>query len=138
MHLPPHRLAALTLGVVPVLLLGGCAESDDPGTADAVASAPPLTDTTRSAEFTGRLVEVSVADGRVTPPPSRVEVDQGEQVRVVVTSDRADTLHLHGYDLEAAVAPGAPGVIEFTADQGGQFELETHESGLILLQLLVR
>jgi hypothetical protein len=29
-------------------------------------------------------------------------------------------------------------VIEFTANQAGQFELETHDGGLVLAQLLVR
>lgn len=37
----------------------------------------------------------------------------------------------------AVLEPGEPGVLEFTADIEGRFELETHELGLQLLQLEV-
>jgi hypothetical protein len=82
--------------------------------------------------------EFEVTDGRADPPLDRATVAQGSLVRIVVTSDRADEVHLHGYDLDAHLAPGEPGVVEFTADQTGLFELETHETGLVLLQLVVR
>jgi hypothetical protein len=67
----------------------------------------------------------------------RATVELGRTVRIVVSSDQADEVHLHGYDLDAPTGPGAPGVIEFVADQAGLFELETHETGLVLLQLQV-
>jgi len=35
-------------------------------------------------------------------------------------------------------APGQPTTIEFTANQTGVFEVETHQSNLLLLQLQVR
>ena len=74
----------------------------------------------------------------MSPPPGRTNVARGERVRVVVRSDSPDEVHVHGYDREAPVAPGADAVIEFVADQSGLFEVETHESGLVLTQLLVR
>lgn len=83
------------------------------------------------------LIELAIADGEVDPPVGRETVEQGTTVRIVVTSDRADVAHLHGYDLETAVGPGEEGVIEFVADQDGLYELETHDTQLVLLQLLV-
>ena len=74
----------------------------------------------------------------VNPPPGRVDIAKGEQVRIVVHSDTPDEIHLHGYDKEAKVGPGQDAVIEFAATQTGVFELETHESGLLLTQLAVR
>ncbi|MFC7306901.1 hypothetical protein ACFQVC_22050 [Streptomyces monticola] len=85
-----------------------------------------------------RTVTVTVTDGRVQPPPGRVELDQGDRVRLKVTSDRTDTLHVHGYDKEAALRAGEPGTLTFTADRTGLFEVETHGSGLVLTQLVVR
>ena len=79
----------------------------------------------------------AIAAGRAEPPLDRHTVAEGSTVRIEVTSDQADELHLHGYDLAAEVGPGKPAVIEFTADQTGLFELETHESALVLLQLEV-
>lgn len=82
--------------------------------------------------------EFDIVDGSASPSLLRESVGQGATVRIVVTSDRADELHLHGYDETAEVGPDQPGVIEFVADQTGQFELETHDSGIVLLQLQVQ
>lgn len=84
------------------------------------------------------LFEFEIVDGRASPPLERATVDQGASVRIVVTSDRPDQVHLHGYDLSADVGPSEEGVIELVADQTGLFELETHETGLVLLQLQVQ
>jgi plastocyanin len=84
-------------------------------------------------------VDARVQEGRiVSDTPKRVEVAQGDTVRIVVRSDVADTIHLHGYGAEAPVKPGTPATLTFTADRTGLFEVETHESGLQLFQLLVR
>lgn len=76
--------------------------------------------------------------GRAEGGARRVEVRQGSAVRLVVTSDTTDEIHLHGYDREAAVGPGREARLEFVADQAGLFEVETHESGTTLVQLVVR
>lgn len=81
--------------------------------------------------------EVTIAGGEVSPLFATYEVAFGADVRIEVTSDVADELHLHGYDLELELEPGEPGVMEFTADIEGRFELETHDLGLQLLQLEV-
>ncbi|GLW05210.1 hypothetical protein Misp01_03400 [Microtetraspora sp. NBRC 13810] len=112
-------LVVLFLGVIP--LSAGC------GTSDAAPA------TTAVKEIT-----VTIADGKVTPPPGRIEVAQGQPVRVTVTSDVADVAHVHGYDKAATLTPGTPGEIRFIADQGGLFEVETHEADLQLFQLVVR
>jgi hypothetical protein len=84
-----------------------------------------------------RTIRVAVADGRATPAVHREQVELGERVRIEVTTDRADTVHLHGYDKEAAARPGQPAVIVFTANQNGVFDVETHDPPTVLLQLQV-
>jgi hypothetical protein len=74
----------------------------------------------------------------ITPPPGRVEVAQGADVAITVTSDVDDELHVHGYDEEITLPAGVPTTVEFTADEAGLFEVETHETGKLLFQLLVR
>lgn len=83
-------------------------------------------------------VDIEVTGGEVSPAPGRVEVEQGERVRIRVTSDQADTVHVHGYDLEAPVSPKQPADLAFTADQTGVFEVETHEGGQLLTQLQIQ
>jgi heme/copper-type cytochrome/quinol oxidase subunit 2 len=82
-------------------------------------------------------IRVTVVDGTVTPPPSRVAVPLGSPVALTVTSDVADEIHVHGYELEEPVAAGSSVTIQFTADQAGLFEVETHETEKLLLQLQV-
>ncbi|MFD9410672.1 hypothetical protein ACFWBN_27140 [Streptomyces sp. NPDC059989] len=85
-----------------------------------------------------RTVTITVRDGKVSPAPARTELKRGERVALRVTSDRADTLHVHGYDKELALPAGQEATLILTADRTGLFEVETHESALVLTQLLVR
>ncbi|MFF7182303.1 hypothetical protein [Streptomyces sp. NPDC008121] len=86
----------------------------------------------------GRTVDIRVDGTSVQPPPSRVSLKKGERLTLRVTSDRADTLHVHGYDRELPLPAGRPASLTLTVDRTGLFEVETHESGLVLTQLLVR
>jgi hypothetical protein len=134
----PAALLALTLG------LAGCAGTDAPdassssgsssssssGSATAATSAAP-------SSAAGQRFEVQVAGGQVSGDTGRVPVAAGEHVTVVITSDVADEAHLHGYDVEAELAPGEPTELGFDATIPGVFELELHGSGTVLLSLQV-
>ncbi len=85
-----------------------------------------------------RTVTITVRDGKVSPAPARTELRRGERVALRVTSDRADTLHVHGYDKELALPAGQEATLILTTDRTGLFEVETHGSSLVLTQLLVR
>lgn len=84
-------------------------------------------------EVTARLVE-----GRVEPPPSRVDVALGAPVVLRVEAGAPAEVHVHGYDAAADVAPGAPACLQFVADVPGVFEVESHPDHTLLLQLAVR
>ncbi|NHC43716.1 cupredoxin domain-containing protein [Motilibacter aurantiacus] len=107
-------------------------------TPSAPVTVSPSPSDAAAADDVVREVKVTIAGGKVTPPPSHVDVKKGTVVRIIVTSDVDDELHVHGYDVEGELPAGSPGSIEFTADETGSFEVETHESGLLLFQLLVK
>ena len=69
---------------------------------------------------------------------ARDSVARGRIVVIRVTSDVADEVHVHGYDLSADVAPGVPATISFTADAAGRFEIELEDGGLQVAELAVR
>lgn len=99
------------------------------------------TDPERSGPATPRpdtTVEIVISHGKVSPDPGRTELRKGRTVQLRVRSDRADTLHVHGYDKEARLPAGRTVTLTFTADRSGLFEVETHESELLLTQLVVR
>ncbi|HEY1074894.1 MAG TPA: hypothetical protein VGE59_04365 [Patescibacteria group bacterium] len=58
-----------------------------------------------------------------------LRVKEGEKATIKVTSQVADEVHLHGYDLSQAVGPGTPAQIDLTADKTGRFEIELEERG---------
>jgi heme/copper-type cytochrome/quinol oxidase subunit 2 len=84
-----------------------------------------------------QTVQVQVTGNQVQTAEKRVKVKLDTQVRLEVTADRADEVHLHGYDRKVDVEPGKQATLEFTADTPGVFEVELEESGLKLLELQV-
>jgi FtsP/CotA-like multicopper oxidase with cupredoxin domain len=142
--------ACVALAAAFCLVAAGCGD-------DGSGAAAPTTSTTASASvsgpttattpdpippaspaFTGKEVTVTVAGGKVTPSPGRVQVTKGETVRLTVTSDKAEEIHVHGYDLTKDLEAGEPGTLEFEADQTGLFEVELEKAALLLTQLVVR
>jgi hypothetical protein len=122
---PPRALAAPALALV--LPLAACAGTD---AADADAAAAATAET-------GQRIEVRVTGGQVTGDTGRVPVPVGDQVTLVLTSDVADEVHVHGYDLTADLAPGTPAELAFAATVPGVFEVELHDAGTVLVSLQV-
>lgn len=142
------RSRRLVLGVLAVCcLVGGCGGGDEGGgaaatTAAASTNAGGATSSTEAASttagFPGVVVEAKVTGNQVETASRRVRIDLGQKVRVQVEADRAEEVHVHGYDLKGDVAPGKPAVIDFTANVPGVFEVELEESGLKLFELQVQ
>ena len=107
--------------------------SPSPASAASPGTASSSSDASKSGKPTD--IVVSVKDGKVSPKTHRVKVAVGSSVRILFSSDVDDEVHVHGYDIERDVSAGQSVAIEFTADQTGVFEVETHESDLLLLQL---
>lgn len=84
-----------------------------------------------------RVVRLVVAGGRVSGDTGRVPVPLGSTVRLEVTSDVADEVHVHTYDKKVDVMPGAPAVLQFTADIPAIVEVELESRSLLLTRLQV-
>ncbi|HUS24903.1 MAG TPA: hypothetical protein VM369_08135 [Candidatus Binatia bacterium] len=85
-----------------------------------------------------KIFELVVKDGHLESGPSTLSVTQGDEVLLRVTADRADQLHLHGYDLHVALVPGTPAELRFTADRSGRFDFELHHANVELGALEVQ
>ena len=105
-------------------------------TTTAVATTDQMTTVQAGGEVVA--IPIEVVGGRPSAGIDRTSVTQGQRVRLVVTADVADEIHLHGYDLSADVAPGQPATIEFVADTPGRFEVELEQRGVQLADLEVR
>ncbi len=138
-------------GLSAALLLTGCAGDDTsetadpssspsaPTTAPSASSSPSASPTTPATPVTpqGKSITVTFAGGQVTGDTGRVPVSTGETVNITVTSDVADEVHLHGYDVKVNVTPGTPAVLTFQATIPGVFELELEGLGKQLLSVQV-
>jgi hypothetical protein len=98
-------------------------------TTQATTTAPPQPQVVRA-----RIV----VPGDVAPTVKRFSVERDRQVVLVVQSALTDHVHVHGYDLMANVAPGAPATIRFKATAPGRFEIELEDRGLEIGELEVR
>lgn len=83
-------------------------------------------------------IRIVVRGGQPVGGVKRPTVRQGERVVLVVRSDVADEVHLHGYDIKRDVTPGAPAQLAFQATIAGRFEVELEGQGVLLADLEVR
>ena len=72
-----------------------------------------------------KVVEIVLKNGKVAGKSS-VRVTRGDTVVLRWVSDRPLELHLHGYDVTAAVSPGAPAEMKVAARATGRFPVEIH------------
>jgi hypothetical protein len=73
------------------------------------------------------VFDFKIENGRVGERLRRVRVGQGDAVRLRWSTDRPIILHLHGYDIETKVMPGAVAEMAFIARATGRFPVEEHK-----------
>ncbi|MEE9534520.1 MAG: hypothetical protein V3W06_08875 [Acidimicrobiia bacterium] len=104
------------------------------------ATTAPAETATTSTTTTTVVPDFDLIEVDLTAPgddPGRVPVELGHTVRLVITADTTDEVHLHGYDIKASVAPGSPAVLDFVADIPGIFDVELEGTGQEIMQLQV-
>ena len=103
---------------------GGTADGD---TTDGGAEAPPETEEEEPPPPPEpEVTRIRMRGGEVVGGPQDIVVARGDTVRIVVTSDAPDEIHLHGYDITRNPAPGQPARFQFRANAEGAFEIESH------------
>ena len=119
---------AAAVAVVAVLVVGGGDDDEDAG-----------------APAAGTAVETGTVESAPEPPKpvvpkirlqghvpvggvKEIKAAKDDTVRFLVISDAADEIHLHGYDITRAAAPGKPARFVLKAKIEGIFELESHEA----------
>jgi plastocyanin len=104
-----------------------------PPSAKTPTTPPPASDTPA-----GRTIEVTITGKKVTPAPATIDLEVGEKLTLVVTSDHDDTIHAHGFEVEGELKAGTPSTVTITGTDPGLFEVETHEPPLRLMMVAVR
>ena len=73
-------------------------------------------------------VELVVRDGKRVSGPELIQARLGQVLRLRVESNRADELHLHGYDIEVPLQAGAAAELRLPLSLSGRFEIELHHA----------
>jgi hypothetical protein len=136
-----------------VLLVGSvalvsCGGDDDSDAGETTTTTTSLETTTTGTTTTGTtepapepqgptVVRVDVVNGAPKGGIVRASVDRGERVALVVSSDVADEIHLHGYDKAKDVAAGGTIRLPFEATIPGRFEAELESRGVQIAEITV-
>jgi hypothetical protein len=121
-------VAAVLVAVIAFVIASPGGDDDDDSEQAAQTTTPARTDETATPETPTApgVTRIAIRGGEVVGGPKTVTVTKGDRVRIVVTADTHDDMHLHGYDIEKDVEPGKPARFSFEANLEGQFELESH------------
>jgi hypothetical protein len=83
------------------------------------------------------IANVRVKNGKPVGGIQDLEFAKGDTVQFAVTSDVADEVHVHGYDLMKDVKPGHPVTFKFPGKIDGEFEVELEGRGEQIASLKV-
>lgn len=128
----------ITALLAAVLLLSGCGGSDSDGDDPAPQTSAEVKEQ-QLESAAGVAVGILIENGKVTPQGKRLEVKAGKLVRLSITSDADEEIHVHSDPEHTfAVKAGEPLTETFTIDTPGQVAIEAHELGVTIAQLVVR
>ena len=149
----PRRLLLAALFLI--VLAAACGDTDPSTSGRAATTTAGAPDTTTSTTTTvghhgaageptrydapvsdaDQTISVEIVGGDPVGGHQRVKVDLGSVAALRVTSDTAEEVHVHSYDILRAVSDGHPAHFAFTAAIPGVFEVELEGSGRLLLLL---
>ena len=157
MHTARRRLSILACAAA--LVLTGCGGEDAPSTADqdtgsAASSGPSASTSTspstepseppkspkpsKSENPAAATVKVTISGDNVSPIAESVKVGVGEILVLDMTSDRAGELHVHSTPEQQLTFEAGTSKVEVIVEQPGQVDIEEHESGALIVRMLVQ
>jgi hypothetical protein len=141
-----RRLSTALVGaavLTAVFALASCGSDEDASdTTQTTTETTPTTTTTTTTSTEppppgASEIRVRVVNGVPQGGIVRETVDQGDRVVLVVTSDVADHVHVHGYDLFRDLVPGKRARIAFRARLPGRFVVELEDRHAQIAELTV-
>jgi len=142
MHRLPSALAALILAGA----LAACGSSDEPGdggdspgeTSSATESPTAEESETATGDGSGTnagTVKITVSGDSVEPAGERVEVSVGDELVLEITADAPGSLHVHSQPEQEIHYGKGTTTAAVAVDQPGVMEVESHELGVVVLQI---
>jgi ABC-type glycerol-3-phosphate transport system substrate-binding protein len=138
-------LLLLAAGALTLAGCGGKSSSPNTTTVAATTTTEAVTTTETTATTTAGTttaaapvtIRVVIKDGKPVGGIQRATVKKGQKIAIVVHSDVADEVHVHGYDLHKDVEAGGTVRIVFPATITGVFEAELESRSLQIVEFTV-
>jgi FtsP/CotA-like multicopper oxidase with cupredoxin domain len=111
--------------------------TEETGGATAGETTEPEGATTEEEPPPPETVRIRVEGGQPVGGVEEIEVKKGDTVRLTVTADAPEHVHVHGYDIFKDVGPGRAARFRFKADVEGVFEIELEDSHRQIAELRV-
>jgi len=135
------RIVLAIACVLAAVALAGCGSDDGESASSTDTTNTTETTTTETTTTTGAetptIVRIEVVDGQPQGGIVRQTVNKDDQVVLVVTSDVADEIHLHGYDISRDVEAGGTVRLPFKATIPGRFEAELESRSVQIADITV-
>ena len=140
------RVVLAAACVLAAVALAGCGsdDSESASSTDTTTTTETTTTETTTSETTTTtdaetptIVRIKVVDGQPEGGIVRQTVSKDDQVVLVVTSDVADEIHLHGYDIARDVEAGGTVRLPFKATIPGRFEAELESRSVQIADITV-
>jgi outer membrane lipoprotein SlyB len=134
------KLIVASACLLAVTVIAGCGSDD--GTSTETTDTTTVATTTTTTETTPppagpTEIRIVVVNGAPKGGIVREKVDKDDSVVLVVKSDVADEIHLHGYDVSRDVEAGGTARLRFKATIPGRFEVELEERGVQIADISV-
>lgn len=113
--------AALAIAVG-LAACGGSSDETNEATTGGATTRPA--DSPESASMGGKVPTIVIRNGEPVGGIKQLEYSAGDEIRFEVSSDVADEVHVHGYDLMQDVPAGGTVSFDFPAEIEGIFEAE--------------
>ncbi|CUR56336.1 conserved exported hypothetical protein [metagenome] len=118
----PGRFMATLIAVVAALALTSCGGEDDGSSG---SDAAPKT------------IEVTFDGDTVTPNGERVEVQTGQTIVLDITADEGGEIHVHSSPEQELEYDAGSSTVDFTIEQPGVVDVESHGLDKVIVQLEV-
>jgi hypothetical protein len=132
-----RKLVLALLVVAAAVALAACGSSNESTTASGGADSGKTAPEAGKAAGDAEVPTIVVRDGEPVGGVQELEYSAGEQIRFRVSSDAAEEIHVHGYDIAKEVPAGGTVELDFPAELEGIYEAELEGLGVQIAELRI-
>jgi hypothetical protein len=131
-------LGGVVVIVVAFIVFSGGDDGDSSSTSTAVTTTTTTNSQGKTVEETEPAAEtVQIKGGQPVGGVAELTYVKGDVMDIVVKSDEAAEIHLHGYDIPKEVEAGGQVEFKVPADIEGKFEMEIEETATPIAEITV-